>query len=229
MTDQTLIPQKKPKNIILVIGIIAALLLPFALSFALGPTKISHFDKAFYSRFIYWGTVLFLFFYAYKIEKQPLLIWPENNPGIGFFLQSVVVLYILYIGALIVSATPVFFGYHEKNEMMKKVVQLLKGHPVFTFFVALTAGVTEELIFRGYLLTRLSQLFKMPYIPVIASSLLFSAMHYNYHSLHECIFAFLIGIIFSIYYLKYRNIKAIMLTHFLIDYITLVLAEHFYK
>jgi hypothetical protein len=47
MADQTIIPQNKPKNIILVIGIIAALLLPFALSFALGLTKISHFDKAF--------------------------------------------------------------------------------------------------------------------------------------------------------------------------------------
>ncbi|MDB5141553.1 MAG: family intrarane metalloprotease, partial [Mucilaginibacter sp.] len=102
----------------------------------------------------------------------------------------------------------------------------LKGHEAMLFFIALTAGVTEEFIFRGYVLTRLTQLFKNPAIAVIVSSLLFSALHYKYGSLHELIFAFLIGVIFSVYYLKYRNIKALMLTHFLIDFINMNLAQH---
>ena len=155
-----------------------------------------------------------------------MLIWKENNE-IGFFIISVFVLYLLYIVVAIVSAIPVFLGWHESNEVMKKIAFLLKGHQLMIVFVALTAGVTEELIFRGYMLTRLMQFFEKPYIPVIISSLAFSALHYKYHSLIETLFTFLIGVVFSIYYIKYRNIKALIVTHFLIDFISLTLMQHF--
>jgi membrane protease YdiL (CAAX protease family) len=225
MDDQTL--QHKPNSAILIAGILLAFMLPLGLTMWIGHVDISYYDKLFYSRFFYWGTVLILLFYAWRVERQPLLIWKESKPTIGFFLLSVLVLYLLFIAAAIVSAIPMLFGTRENNAVVKMIAQLLKGHPLFLFFIALTAGVTEEFIFRGYVLTRFSQLFKKPYIPVIVSSLLFSALHYKYNSLRELIFAFLIGIIFSVYYLKYRNIKAIMLTHFLIDFISMTLAQHF--
>jgi membrane protease YdiL (CAAX protease family) len=224
MDDLTL--KEKPNNPILITGILLAFLIPLGLTVAIGNVSINYFDKLFYSRFFYWGTVLFLFFYAWKVERGPLLIWPENNAGTKFFLSSVVVLYLLFIAAAIVSAIPMLFGWRESNEVMKMIARLLKGQSSMMFFIALTAGVTEEFIFRGYILTRLLQIFKHPYIPVILSSILFSALHYKFHSLREFIFTFLIGVIFSLYYIKYRNIKALMLTHFLIDFISLMLAQH---
>jgi membrane protease YdiL (CAAX protease family) len=227
MDSQFTASQIKPRNIITVIGIVVALLLMLVLTIVISHAGISRLERAFYSRFIYWGTVLFLLFYAWKVERQPLLTWAEKDYGIGFFLLSVVVLYLLFIAAAIVSAIPMLFGMHENNEVVKRIAQLLKDHPALLFFVAFTAGVTEELIFRGYMLTRLSQIFKKPYIPIIVSSLLFAAMHYSYKSLREVIFAFLIGIIFSVYYLKYRNIKVLIVTHFLIDFISMNLAQHF--
>jgi membrane protease YdiL (CAAX protease family) len=162
-----------------------------------------------------------------QLERQPLLIIKESKPALGFFLLSVLVLYLLYIAAAIVSALPALFGVHDDKAVIKMISRVLKGHYWFTIFVALTAGVTEEFIFRGYILTRLLQVWKNPVIAIIVSSLLFSAMHYKYHSVHELIFAFLIGVIFSIYYLKYQHIKAIMLVHFLIDIISMGLAQHF--
>ncbi len=225
MDDQSLL--HKPNSAILITGILLAFMLPLGLTMWIGHVDISYYDKLFYSRFFYWGTVLILLFYAWRVERQPLLIWKESKPTIGFFLLSVLVLYLLFIAAAIVSAIPMLFGIRENNAVVKMIAQLLKGHPLFLFFIALTAGVTEEFIFRGYVLIRLSQLFKKPSIPVIVSSLLFSALHYKYNSLRELIFAFLIGVIFSVYYLKYRNIKAIMLTHFLIDFISMTLAQHF--
>jgi hypothetical protein len=226
MDDQTLAFQNKPNNIILLAGILLAFLIPLGLTIWIGNATMSYYDKLFYSRFFYWGTVVFLLFYALKAERQPLLIMTESKPGIGFFLQSVLVLYLLFIAAAIVSAIPALLCWHEDNAMVKKITELLKGHEAMLFFIALTAGVTEEFIFRGYVLTRLTQLFKNPAIAVIVSSLLFSALHYKYGSLHELIFAFFIGVIFSVYYLKYRNIKALMLTHFLIDFINMNLAQH---
>ena len=219
--------QKKPDKIILMIGILAAVLLPLVAAMVVAPMKGPILEKVFYSRFIYWGTVLCLLFYARVVERQPLLIWAEKNNGIVFFLVSVFILYLLFIAAGIVSSIPAWFGLHEKNEVLKKIVRILKGHTALIFFISLTAGVTEELIFRGYLLTRLAQLFKGPYIPVIGSALVFAAMHYSYKSVHELIFVFLIGIIYGTYYNKYRNIKVLMLSHFLIDFINVMLLQHY--
>lgn len=226
MYDQSFSFPNKPSNTILITGILLAFMIPLGLTIWIGGINISYFDKLFYSRFFYWGTVVFLFFYSLKIERQPLLIIQESKKTLGFFLLSVLVLYLLFIAAAFTSAIPILFGFRENNAMVKKITELLRGHEAMLFFIALTAGVTEEFIFRGYLLTRMMQVFKNPIWAVIVSSLLFSALHYKYGSLHELLFAFLIGLIFSIYYIKYRNIKAIMLTHFLIDFINMNLAQH---
>jgi membrane protease YdiL (CAAX protease family) len=226
MDTSTVTPSNKPGNIILFGGIILTLGLLILFDYWLGHLQMAYYDKLFYSRFIYWGILVVLFFYALKIERQPLLLWKEENNRIGFFLLSVFLLYLASIGAAIISAVPVLLGQHESNAVMKKIIAVITGHQATMFFIALTAGVTEELIFRGYLLTRLSQWFKNNAAAIIVSSLLFAALHYKYGSLRELIFTFLIGVIFSIYYVEYRNIKAIILTHFLIDYINMNIATH---
>ena len=216
----------KPNKTILFTGIILTLGLLILFDFWLSHIQMNYYDKLFYSRFIYWGIVVVLLFYTFKIEHQSLLLWKEEHNTTGFFLLSVFLLYLSSIGAAFVSAIPVLLGEHENNAMMKKIVAVITGHQAMIFFLALTAGVTEELIFRGYLLTRMSQWFKNEVAAVIVSSLLFAALHYKYGSLRELIFTFLIGMVFSIYYIKYRNIKAIIVTHFLIDYINMNLATH---
>lgn len=226
MDTSTITSSNKPGNSILFGGIILTFGLLIFFDFWLGRLQIAYYDKLFYSRFIYWGVVVVLLFYAFKIEHQPLLLWKEENNTIGFFLLSVFLLYLSSIGAAIISAVPILLGEHENNAVVKKIVAQITGHQAMVFFIALTAGVTEELIFRGYLLTRLSQWFKNNVAAIIVSSLLFSALHYKYGSLRELIFTFLIGVIFSIYYIKYRNIKAVIVTHFLIDYINMNIATH---
>ena len=226
MNTSTITNSNKPRHSILFTGIAVTLGLLVVFDLWLSHIQMNYYDKLFYSRFIYWGIVVVLLFYAFKIERQSLLLWKEENNNIGFFLLSVFLLYLSSIGAAFVSAIPVLLGEHENNAMMKKIITVITGHQAMIFFLALTAGVTEELIFRGYLLTRLSQWFKNDVAAVIVSSLLFAALHYKYGSLRELIFTFLIGMVFSIYYIKYRNIKAIIVTHFLIDYINMNLATH---
>ncbi|HTD41500.1 MAG TPA: CPBP family glutamic-type intramembrane protease, partial [Mucilaginibacter sp.] len=160
MNTSALTYPNKPNNAILLIGILLAFIVPLLLTLWIGGMHMDYYDKLFYSRFFYWGTVLVLLGYALKIERQPLLIWTESETTIGYFLLSVLVLYLLSIAAAIVSAITMLFGAHESNAMMKKIIETVKGHSLIVFFIALTAGVTEELIFRGYLLTRMVQLFK---------------------------------------------------------------------
>lgn len=226
MNTSAITRANKPGNTVLFGGIILTLVWLVIFDYWLSRLQISNYDKLFYSRFIYWGIVVVLLFYSSKVERQPLLLWKEENNTLGFFLLSVFLLYLSSIGAAIFSAITVLLGEHESNAMMKTIIAIITGHQVTIFFIALTAGVTEELIFRGYLLTRLSQWFRNNVAAIIVSSLLFAALHYKYGSPRELIFTFLIGMIFSIYYIKYRNIKAIIVTHFLIDYINMNIATH---
>ena len=226
MDAHSLTPNKTPSAIIINTGIVLAMLIPLVLSIGIVRLSISYYDMVLYSRFFYWGTALFLFFYAYKVEHQPLLLWRAAKFDAGVFIVAVVVLYLLFIAVAVVSAIPTFLGLHENREVMKKIIKVITGHPYLLFLIAFTAGVTEEIIFRGYILTRLMQLFKKPVWPVLISSIMFAALHYKYHSLQEYTFTFLIGVIFSIYYIKYRDIKPLIVTHFLIDFINLNLAEH---
>ncbi|HEY9003396.1 MAG TPA: CPBP family intramembrane glutamic endopeptidase [Mucilaginibacter sp.] len=190
--------------------------------------NISYHDKIVYAQFAKWIVVAFLFFYANRIEKQPLLVWTGNDSSVGFTLLSVLVLYVAYILEAIVSSVPYWFGYRDSYQLMRIEMQVLRGHPLLIFFISITAGVTEELIIRAYVLTRLSTFFKEPYISIVISSVIFSALHYKYHSLSEFIFTFLFGVVGSVYYIRYRNIHALILVHFLVDFIVFTTAQHYY-
>jgi membrane protease YdiL (CAAX protease family) len=94
-----------------------------------------------------------------------------------------------------------------------------KSMPLLVF-ASLTAGFTEELIFRAYLVPRLELLFKSKPAAVIISALLFSMAHYHYFSVGEMVFTFCLGVVFAIYYKWYRNIKVLIFTHAFIDFVS---------
>jgi membrane protease YdiL (CAAX protease family) len=219
MNDQDLLNQDKPKNFILITGMALAVLLPLSMIFLRRYPHIDYTEKIYYSLVIDWVTVLILWLYAYKIERNSLLIWTGGDTGVGFTIVSVLVLYMLYVLVVVISSIPWWFGYRENGRLATEILRLLRGHPILIFFISITAGVTEEITIRGYLLTRLSMYFKGYYVPVIISSAIFSALHYSYHSLSEFIFTFLLGIVCSVYYIRYRNIHALIIVHFLIDFI----------
>ena len=229
MDDQLLPAQKRRQNLISLGGMIIAVVFPFVLSIGFRYTSLTSIDRIFYSRFIFWAEVLLLMLYAAKAEKRKLLIWDEQKRDLGFFVLSVIALYLLNYVCGVISLVPRLFGYHENSVLMKKVILLMANKQWLIFFTCFTAGVTEELIFRGYIMTRLSLLFKNNYMPIILSALAFSALHYGYKSLRELIFAFLIGILFGTYYQRYRNIKVLIAAHFMVDIINVELLTHFYK
>lgn len=222
-------PEQNLSKAKIITGILIAFLFPLLATLLIGHLPLSNWTKVYSSRFIFWAEVLLLWLYARKVEKQRLLIWPEKNRGFEFLITSVVILYLLTIVAQIISSIPVLLGYHEDLRVMKQIAHIVKGHPALIFFISLTAGFCEEIIFRGYILTRLSLLFKNKAVPVMLSSLLFAGLHYKYNMPREYIFPFLIGVIFSIHYRRFGNIKPLIIVHFIIDMIGLMLASHVIK
>jgi membrane protease YdiL (CAAX protease family) len=229
MQAQLTTPATKPSKPVLIMGVIIAFLFPLILSILVNKSLLAYADKVFYSRFIFWVEVALLWLYARLFEKQGLLIWTEKEKGFTFIAKAVGILYLLALGAQFISAIPTLLGFHENDTVMKQIALLVKGHPLLLTFIAFTAGFTEEIIFRGYMLTRLSLLFTNKYVPVIISSVLFAALHYRFNSPREYIFPFLIGVITSMHYQKFGNIKPLIIVHFLIDMIGLLLASQFIK
>ncbi|MCO5945725.1 CPBP family intramembrane glutamic endopeptidase [Mucilaginibacter flavidus] len=183
------------------------------------------------SRVVIWGEVLLLYFYAAAIEKNKLLLWADKKYNAGFYFASFGALYLLGIGAGIISKAPALFGYHDDRKLLLRLMGIVATSWPMLILTAVTAGITEELIFRGYLVPRLEVLFKNKYMPVIISSLAFGLIHYRYHSLGEVIFATLFGVVFAIHYQWYRNIKILIITHACVDFVSLCifkLALHYH-
>jgi membrane protease YdiL (CAAX protease family) len=174
-----------------------------------------------YSRLFIWLEVVILFVYAKWMEKGRYLLWPEKPYGFWFYPASLGALYLLTIGAGIVSTMPRWFGFHDNEAVVRQMISIVNKSTAMMIFGAITAGVTEELIFRGYLLPRLELIFKNKTAAVIVSAAMFAMIHYRYFSVGEIIFAFCIGVIFAIHYQWYRNIKILIATHAFIDFVLL--------
>jgi membrane protease YdiL (CAAX protease family) len=82
----------------------------------------------------------------------------------------------------------------------------------------LTAGITEEIIFRGYLIERLDELTGRPFIAVGVSVLAFTLPHIlNWNITHVVGVVLPLGLILTWLYLWKRNIIFNMIVHIVID------------
>ena len=202
--------------------VIAFILVPIAGRLALdGHGYDTHY--VLFSRYFYWLEIVLLFCYARWIEKGPFFIWPPQKQKFWFYPASFGALYLLAIAAGAVSNIPKLFGVPDNREIMEQMVHVVNKSMPLMIFGAVTAGVTEELIFRAYMVPRLELVFKNKYMPVIVSALLFSALHFRYLSVHELLFTFLFGIVFAIHYQWYRNISILIIVHAVIDFVSFVL------
>lgn len=223
---------QKPKQSIVLTGIMSVLLLLFLISCTSSPTLLHLVGLSkingtifFISRILYWVLLVWIWFYSHKIEKQNLFTWEERKYKFSTYLVSLVVLYLIIItGGLVIITLLSLTGFDTKSDKLAEILNILRGNKFLFIFTPLTAGVTEELIFRGYMLPRLSIIFKSPPPAIIISSLLFGLLHYKYGTILNIVIPVFIGLVFACYYWKYRNITIIIICHFLWDLILLLLS-----
>jgi len=202
--------------LILVSGIDTVVLRPIAA----GHPAITYFIE----RSFYWLFVAVLWVYATKKEMQPLLIWKENKYSVGTHISHVFALFfIIMISITFINFFIIPLTREEPSKVLHHIVDFLRNNIFLLVFTALTAGVTEELIFRGYLQPRLELLLKNPYWAIFISSLIFGLAHFRYGTVKNVLDPFLIGLGLAIYYWRYRNIKVAIIFHFLWDLAGLLL------
>ncbi|MFB9076959.1 lysostaphin resistance A-like protein [Flavobacterium procerum] len=213
---------KKP---VLIIGIILSILLPFlamAFSILIKKLGIDNETQFYISRFALWISLLLLFLYSIKIERQPFLIWAETKYSISAYLKAVFITFLkLFIAVYITSLLIVLLKITGESAALNKALVLFKKSYFLLFFTCVTAGITEELIFRGYLLPRLESVLKSKNMAIVLSSILFGFLHIGYGTLLNIIGPTVIGLVFAVQYQKYRNIKILIICHFLWDLLLL--------
>ena len=122
-------------------------------------------------------------------------------------VSSFVIPKIIYAGDLPLISKTIFMGPITTPERL------------FVIFGAFTAAFTEEIIFRGFAITRLTKFFKTPWIPLTISTISFIFIHgtpKSYEMGANYLFA---GLAFGLpfIFMKMRRLEILILIHFLID------------
>jgi membrane protease YdiL (CAAX protease family) len=209
--------QKRQYNTIIIAGICIATLFhqvagPYFIIKGMPPVS-----RLIISDLLMWGTLPLLYYYAKNVEGRDFFLWKERPKKLWFYVAAIVGLFILTACASRIASIPRLLGFHDNYTIMRYWQAIIKNNKPMIFFTCLTAGFTEELQIRAYVLPRLYMLFKSSYLPIIISALIFSFLHLGYGNLSECIFTFGFGLICGLFYEKFQNIQILIIFHFLFD------------
>ena len=164
-----------------------------------------------------WMLVLILFSF-FKFSKREILKlglsfkkwWLELLIGVGlFFILWGFTKYLLFPFLRILNLS--------KGPAIGYEVNFTKAGIFNSFIISVTAGFCEEIIWRGYALKYLTKIHNSPVIALIISSIFFGLFHWGY-GLYGIVSTAIIGLIFGIIVLWRKNLLAVILIHFLVDF-----------
>ena len=205
---------------------ICILLFLFMAPMALGYWGILKTSRNIYSLAIYecyvWFILFVVYIYATKVERRKLLILPESDLTLKQTLKNIFRLILSLVGiSIAVNIILHLIGIKNDSISIQKLIPLLRQYKVFILIISITAGVVEEMVFRAYLFPRFEEIFKNTDIAIILSASLFGLLHISYGTIAQVAFPFLFGVVTALHYKKHRNIKTLIYTHFLWDFLLL--------
>lgn len=158
-----------------------------------------------------------------KFTPQALGFWPTSIViGLGSLYLVLLLYYIL--GSRLSEKLRNALGEAGKKELEKgefaDIIPVSKQDKKVWTYVSWTAGLTEEILYRGFLIFALSALFPALSIwgMIILSSILFGLAH-TYQGFRNVVRTSLIGFFFAILYIGIDSILPLIVLHFLVDYV----------
>ncbi len=140
--------------------------------------------------------------------------------ALGFMVYLLGFMTIAITGSLLYF-TPLF---HKGNEAV--VLAMSPTTPiefVAWFFVSFTAGVCEEIIFRGYLLDQLTAWTKRPALAIVAAGALFGCVHL-YEGATAMVALGALGIVYGVVARHCKgDLRAVIVAHTLQDFMVALL------
>lgn len=159
-----------------------------------------------------------------RINTEPL------GPGITFIGLGIGLLYLLFVLYYIIVFK---FSDKIKRELTKKKKEEWEKSVISPLlpvtetekrrwnYVSLTAGVTEEVIYRGFAVFAFAYLFPNSsiWLIILLSSLMFGLAHTYQGFLMGFLRTTIFAIVFSIIFIGIGSIIPLIVLHFLVDYI----------
>ena len=117
--------------------------------------------------------------------------------------------------------------FHEPNHTVAQVESLVRGSLVYALFLALRAGVVEEILYRGLAIEQLTIVVRNRWLAALIASVAFAALHIVRFDLVQLIPIATLSFGLAAIYLWRRNLWINIIAHTLIDALSLsVVALH---
>ncbi|MCL5094983.1 MAG: CPBP family intramembrane metalloprotease [Candidatus Marsarchaeota archaeon] len=157
-----------------------------------------------------------LIVFSYLLHKTNNLDFIIQNLGISrdkLTLKNIFLGLALFIVMLVgVELSLSLFSQITHIPLPTNVKQLLEGYPIFFYlFTFLIAPINEEIMFRGFLVSR---------IGIIPSALIFALFHFGYFSVSEFIAALIFGLIAGYLFKKTKSLYVSITAHMLLNFLT---------
>lgn len=149
------------------------------------------------------------------------------------FSYMIIILGVLYLCLVLYYIFGYYFSTRIRRELSVKKAGEMQNYdfiPIFPInvkekkvwsLVSLTAGITEEIIYRGFLIFALSYLFPNMsiWIVIIVASFIFGLAHTYQGFWMGVVRTSIVGFIFTCLYIVLGSIIPLIVLHFLIDYL----------
>ena len=136
------------------------------------------------------------------------LKWPAIRSGILF---SVLLVFLAGLTARLVQLSDLPTQTGDQHS-------LIVAMPIWLqLFVALSAGFTEETLFRGYAIERMSELTGSRWLGALIPVFVFGAVHAPFWGIGHAVVAGASGLWLTLIYLKTRNLWTAVVAHALLD------------
>lgn len=163
---------------------------------------------------IWWVLIIFILFYVWLVERQPLT-------SIGFRAPNVRGILLGIAGGIVMLAglTAIYYGLFPLLHLNEdqKMNQLMTAPFWWRFISVVRAAVGEEILFRGYAIERLRELSGSVRVASIISCAIFALEHVGLWGWGHLLIAGFAGAILTLLYLWRRDLWASVTAHFIVD------------
>jgi membrane protease YdiL (CAAX protease family) len=199
-------------------GLFIALVLPSILS-AGGPGALSSdvhaMDEVLVNEAVVWTLAIAVLAIVLFWERRPLSSIGFIHPTWRDFAAGAAVMAGLIAVALAAAAAIAAAGFPVNNDDQARLVI---GLPIWLqVLVVVSAGFTEEILFRGYAVERTTELTGRRWLGALVPVIVFGAIHAPFWGVAHAVVAGLEGLLLTVVYLWRRNLWTNITAHALLD------------
>jgi membrane protease YdiL (CAAX protease family) len=173
------------------------------------------------------GAVALLLLRAHRLPPSSLGISPANPlRQLALAIPTLVAVYVVFVTTVLLLAfSPLGPGLEEEAQSRREFLNMLPIHDTFMSMLLLApVAVHEELLFRGLLIPVLRRVSGSWLVSVVIASAIFGALHIDQGPVAIAqIFA--VGVTFAVAFLLTRSLLAVIVAHYLFDFLQFQLAR----